>query len=298
MLINPVVKKPLSSYLDSQQQSIASQVMREAVGSILVAATNNDADDSSDDSSDDDDNDDDDDDDSSTSSSETMQQLISTSKNKIDSKINDVSTKLISNASPTTTTAPATRTSSSSTLTTPATASNIKKNVATTKRTNKNNNTIAPTTVTMNNNKNNGNNSKKRNNNNNNNKNNSDTKNTPQIVTKATPASKKVVALNTGSFKAQQNSKLNNRQANADLLKSLISSDTSPTLPNTSFAVAPASPAVEARVAVVTQSSPIVAVVTQSSAIKDRRTQQTRKRKVTELTPDKSKTASPNKKKK
>jgi len=272
--------------------------MREAVGSILVAATNNDADDSSDD----------DDDDSSTSSSETMQQLISTSKNKIDSKINDISTKLISNASPTTITAPATRTSSSSTLTTPATASNIKKNVATTKRTNKNNNTIAPTktTVTMNNNKNNGNNSKKRNNNNNKN-NNSDTKNTPQIVTKATPASKKVVALNTGSLKAQQNSKLNNRQANADLLKSLISSDTSPTLPNTSFAVV-APPAVEARaavvtqsspiVAVVTQSSPIVAVLTQSSPIKDRRTQQTRKRKVTELTPDKSKTTSPNKKKK
>ena len=291
MLINPVVKKPLSSYLDSQQQSIASQVMREAVGSIYVAATNNDADDSSDDSSDDDD------DDSSTSSSETMQQLISTAKNKIDSKINDVSIKLISNASPTTITAPATKTSSS-TLTTPATASNIKKNVATTKRTNKNNNTIAPTktTVTMNNNKNNGNNSKKRNNNNNKN-NNSDTKNTPQIVTKATPASKKVVALNTGSFKAQQNSKLNNRQANADLLKSLISSDTSPTLPNTSFAVV-APPAVEARAAVVTQSSPIVAVVTQSSPIKDRRPQQTRKRKVTELTPDKSKTASPTKKKK
>lgn len=293
MLINPVVKKPLSSYLDSQQQSIASQVMREAVGSILVAATNNDADDSSDDSSDDDD------DDSSTSSSETMQQLISTSKNKIDSKINDVSIKLISNASPTTITAPATRTSSSSTLTTPATTSNIKKNVSTTKRTNKNDNIIAPTktTVTMNNNKNNGNNSKKRNNNNNNKNNNSDTKNTPQIVTKATPASKKVVALNTGSLKAQQNSKLNNRQANADLLKSLISSDTSPALPNTSIAVV-ASPAVEARVAVVTQSSPIVAVVTQSSPIKDRRTQQTRKRKVTELTPDKSKTTSPNKKKK
>ena len=134
MLINPVVKKPLSSYLDSQQQSIASQVMREAVGSIYVAATNNDAYYSSDDSSDDDD-------DSSTSSSETMQQLISTVKNKIDSKINDVSTKLISNATPTTITAPTTRTSSS-TLTTPAIASNIKKNVATTKRTNKNNNTI------------------------------------------------------------------------------------------------------------------------------------------------------------
>jgi hypothetical protein len=286
LLINPVVKKPLSSYLDSQQQSIASQVMREAVGSTFVAVTNNDADDSSDDSSDDDD--DDDDDDSSTSSSETMQQLISTAKNKIDSKINDVSTKFINNASPTTMTAPATRTSSS-TLTTPATASNIKKNVAITKRTNKNkNNTIPPTntTVTMNNNKNNGNNSKKRNNNNinNNNNSNSGAKNTPQIATKATPASKKVVTLNTGSFKAQQNSKLNNRQANADLLKSLISSDTSPALPNA--VVAP--PAVEA----------VVAVVTQSSPVKDRRLQQTRKRKVTELTPDKSKTASPNKKKK